>query len=218
MNCLRAPRCLARALALFPALLLAACATRPLVLDDPDWRRHEASVTALENWELTGRLNVKQHAQSDTVQLNWMQRQETFDLRLGSSLLGLGAVHVHGIPTRVTVEKAGEAPATLPGLDAVTQQYFGYDFPTAQLLYWVRGLPAPGLGGSSTFDANRMLATLRQVDASGLEWHLQFDRYLELDGGAGMVYLPGRIRAERAGLQLTFLVSAWQVPQTTDAP
>ncbi len=207
-----APRFLARALVLSASLLLAACATRPVALDDPDWRRHEDSVAALENWELSGRLNVRQNNESDTVQINWLQQQDFFDLRLGSSLLGLGAVRVQGNPMLVTVEKAGAETATLPSLDAVTREYFGYDFPTAQLLYWVRGLPAPGLRGSSTLDANRMLASLRQVDASGLEWNLEFERYLELEGGAGMVFLPGRIRVQREGLQLTFLIDDWQVP------
>lgn len=207
-----APRFLARALALSAALLLAACATQPLVLDDPDWIRHQNSVAALANWELSGRMVVRQNGKADSVNINWLQQEESFDLRLFGSL-GLGAVHVYGLPAQVTVEKAGEAAATLPGLGAVTQEYFGYEFPTAQLLYWVRGLPAPGLRGSNTFDANRMLATLRQVDADGRPWNLSFSNYMELDGGPGMVYLPGRIEVQHEGLELTFLVNGWEVPQ-----
>jgi outer membrane lipoprotein LolB len=212
MSRFRAPRFPTRALTLSFALLLTACATQPLVLDDPNWLRHQNSVAELQDWELSGRLVVRQNDKSDTVNINWMQQDATFDLRLFGSL-GLGAVHVYGLPARVTVEKAGEEPATLPGLGAVTQEYFGYDFPTEQLLYWIRGLPAPGLSGSNTFDANYMLATLRQVDASGLAWNLGFDRYMELEGSSGMIYLPGRITAQRAGLELIFLISAWEVPQ-----
>lgn len=192
--------------------MLAACATQPLVLDDPDWLLHQSSIDSLQNWELSGRLNVRQNDQSDTVNINWLQQDAAFDLRLNSSVLGLGAVHAFGLPTQVTVEKAGEEPVTLSGLGAVTQEYFGYDLPAEHLLYWVRGLPAPGLSGSNTFDANRMLATLRQVDETGLEWNLVFDRYLQLEGGSGMVYLPGRIVIQREGLQLRFLINTWQVP------
>jgi outer membrane lipoprotein LolB len=213
MICFPAPRFLTRALALSASLLLAACVTQPLVLDDPDWLRHQSAIASLRNWELSGRLNVRQNDQSDTVNINWLQKDAAFDLRLNSSVLGLGAVHAYGLPTQVTVEKAGEEPVTLPGLGAVTQEYFGYDLPAEHLLYWVRGLPAPGLSGSNTFDANYMLATLRQVDASGLAWNLGFDRYMELEGSSGMIYLPGRITAQRAGLELIFLISAWEVPQ-----
>lgn len=210
MNGLRALRCSARGAALAAALSLAACATQPLVIDDPDWRQHEQSVTALRDWELSGRLVVRQESGNDTVNINWRQVGSNFDLRLFGNL-GLGAVRVQGAPGSVTVEKAGEEPATLPGLEAVSQEYFGYEFPTAELLYWVRGLPAPARGGSNRLDMNGMLATLRQNDASGREWNLTFDRYLALEGAA-MTYLPGRIRAQRDGLELQFLISAWLVP------
>jgi outer membrane lipoprotein LolB len=233
-------------------LLLTACATQPLVIDDPDWLRHEASVAAVQDWELRGRLVVRQNGEADSVNINWMQQGDSFDLRLFGSL-GLGAVRVYGLPTRVTVERGNDAPATLPGLSAVTQEYFGYDFPTAELLYWIRGLPAPGLRGSNTFDANRMLATLQQVDANGGAWTLSFENYLPLEGAAvvtgegaaagntegaavvdsesaaaaepagtaasaqagsaGTIYLPGRIVAQRDGLELHFLVSGWKVPE-----
>jgi outer membrane lipoprotein LolB len=199
-----------RAVALAAALLLAACATQPLVIDDPDWQRHEASIAALKDWELRGRLVVRQDGGNDTVNINWRQQGESFDLRLFGGF-GLGAVSVAGAPGAVTVEQAGEEPVTLPSLAAVTREYFGYEFPTAELLYWVRGLPAPR-AGSNTLDDNRMLATLRQNDASGLEWNLSFDRYMELEGRPG-TYLPGRILAQREGLELRFLIDDWVSPE-----
>ncbi len=211
MNSPGAPRFTARALALSAILLLASCATQPLVLDDPDWLRHEQSVSALQSWALSGRLVVREDGNSDTVNINWQQQGAQFDLRLFGNL-GLGAVRLYGEPDRVTVEKSGEDEVTLPNLDAVTQEYFGYAFPTAELLYWVRGLPAPELSGSHTYDENRMLATLRQEDANGAVWNLTFDRYMELEGAAG-TYLPGRILAVREGLELRFLINNWVVPE-----
>lgn len=198
-----------RVAALSAALLLAACATQPLVINDPDWQRHEASVAALSDWELKGRLVVRENGNSDTVNINWRQQGESFDLRLFGGF-GLGAVRVSGTGDSVTVEEAGEAPVTLPNLAAVTQEYFGYEFPTAELLYWVRGLPAPR-AGRNTLDANGMLATLRQRDTSGLGWTLAFERYLALEGKPG-TYLPGRIVAQRDGLELRFLIDNWVVP------
>lgn len=213
MNSSGALRCFARAVALFSSLLLASCATQPLVIDDPDWLRHEASVMALDDWALSGRLIVRQESGNDSVNINWRQQDERFDLRLFGGF-GLGTVRIHGTDGAVTVEQAGEETVTLPGLEAVTQEYFGYAFPTAELLYWVRGLPAPARAGSNTLDDNRMLATLRQDDAAGLEWELSFDRYRELEGGTGTTYLPGRIIARREGLELQFQISRWEVPDT----
>jgi outer membrane lipoprotein LolB len=210
LNQRSARRLFARAAALSAALLLVACATQPLVIDDPDWQRHEASVALLNDWELEGRLVVRQAGESDTANINWRQQRDAFDLALFGNL-GFGAVRVVGAAGSVTVEEAGEAPVTFPSLGAVTQEYFGYEFPAADLLYWVRGLPAPR-PGSSTLDDNRMLATLTQDDTSGQQWSLTLDRYMEVDGAAG-IFLPGRILAQREGLELRFLVSSWAVAQ-----
>lgn len=204
-----ARRFVLRVVALSATLLLAACATQPLVISDPDWQRHEASIAALNAWELAGRLVVRQNGNSDTININWRQQGESFDLRLFGGF-GLGAVRVSGTDSAVTVEEGGEAPVTLPSLAAVTQEYFGYEFPTAELLYWVRGLPAPR-AGRNTLDENGMLATLRQKDTSGLDWSLGFERYIELEGKPG-TYLPGRIVAQRDGLELRFLIDNWAVP------
>lgn len=214
MNSRGAPRFIARAAALLLPLWLAACATQQaLVIDDPDWLRHEQSVSALQDWELQGRLTVRESGNTDTVNINWQQLGDSFDLRLFGSL-GLGAVRVHGTSRSVTVEKSGEETVTLPGLGAVTREYFGYEFPTAELLYWIRGLPAPRRAGTPTFDANGMLATLTQRDASGLAWELSFDRYRPLAGAAVETYLPGRIIARRDGLELRFQISKWALSQT----
>ncbi len=174
---------------------------------DPDWLRHQQSVLALSDWQLSGRLNVRQQNTSDTANINWQQQADNFEIRL-SGTLGLGAVQVHGSPDEVIVEKAGDETVVLPDLQALTQNYFGYDFPAAQLIYWVRGVPAPAGLISTTLDPNLMLGTLVQADSTGRRWELEYDRYRQVAD----VWLPGRIRVKSADLQLTFLVSDWLVP------
>lgn len=197
---------LARLPALVLVLLLASCASQFQAVD-PDWERHHQAVSALADWGLSGRLNVRQQEQSDTVQINWDQQGAGFDLLLSGSF-GLGAVQVSGTPTLITVARAGEDSVTLPSLEALTRDYFGYDFPAAQLQYWVRGIPAPGSPADTVLDENQLLGTLSQRDDSGQQWTLSYDRYQQ----NGAVTLPGRIRAESAGLRLTFLINHWQVP------
>lgn len=192
---------------LLAALLLCACASLPEAPANPDWERHRQQVGALADWTLSGRLNIRRLNQSDTVQINWNQQPRSFDLHLSGSF-GLGAVRVYGSRDAVTVEKAGAAAVTLPSLAALTQEYFGYEFPAALLQYWVRGIPAPDLPARTTLDANQLLGTLAQNDAQGRQWALSYDRYQP----SGNVFLPGRIRVQHEGLQLTFLISDWQLP------
>lgn len=189
--------------------LLAGCATRTDSgsIANPDFNAHRDMVLAQTDWQLGGRLNVRQQNQSDTVNLNWQQQSQDFDITLSSTVLGLGTTRISGNDNGLSVEKAGEVPVTLPNLQALTRDYLNFEFPAANLLYWVRGLPVPGAAATTAFDANNLLTVLTQSDSAGRRWQLNYDRYAAVDG----VALPGRIRLATGDLQLTFLVREWHL-------
>jgi outer membrane lipoprotein LolB len=195
-------------------MLLAACNTLPdqstSAVAPVSWPAHVAETAAIASWSLGGRLNIREGSRSDTVNLNWSQTGDSFDINI-SGTLGLGAVHLLGTPTLATLEKPGEAPRVLSSLDELTRDMLGYDFPADHLLWWVRGLPAPGMPSRPAWNEAGLLATLQQTDALGNAWTLAFDRY-DLNNSPP---LPGRIRLQQGTLQLTFLVSNWQIPGTT---
>jgi outer membrane lipoprotein LolB len=195
-------------------LLLVACTSLPdqtaTVIPPESWPDHLAAAAAIDVWSLGGRLNIRQGNQSDTVNLNWAQQQDSFDINI-SGALGLGAVHLQGTPALVTLAKAGEETLVLSSLDDLTRDMLGYDFPADHLLWWVRGLPAPGMPAQPAWNDAGLLATLQQTDASGKAWSLAFDRYDNKTSPA----LPGRISARQGTLQLTFLVSDWQLTGAT---
>ncbi len=191
------------------ALLLGGCATSTGVTGpgNAGFEAHRLAVLAFAAWQLEGRLNIRQQQQSDTVSIRWQQQGDNFDITLSSTMLGLGTTRVSGGTGEVLVEKAGVAPVALPDLQALTRDYLAFDFPAANLLYWVRGLPVPGMPATTTFDDNDLLATLDQQDSTGRSWQLTFDRHVPV---ADLV-MPGRIRLRSGDLQLTFLVGEWQL-------
>ncbi len=193
------------ALALAASLLLGACASNPL--QSPGWQAHRDSVTQITDWQLDGRLNIRQGRDSDTINLNWTQRGEQVSIRLSATLLGLGGVAINGDAGSVIVEKNGEEPRVLPGLDALGREYLDYDFPAAYLLWWVRGLPVPSLPASPVLDQNQLLHSLVQTDPTGQRWELGFENYEQV----GAVILPRRINLESQGVRLRFLISDWQL-------
>jgi outer membrane biogenesis lipoprotein LolB len=107
----------------------------------------------------------------------------------------------------VTVQKNGEEPRLLPGLDALSREYLDYDFPAAYLLWWVRGLPVPTLPAEAVLDQNQLLQQLVQTDGRGQRWDLAFENYERV----GPVILPRRISLESQGVRLRFLISDWQL-------
>jgi outer membrane lipoprotein LolB len=202
-------RLLRSILAVTASLWLISCTTPDINTGptDPDWLQHQESVLALADWELSGRLNVRQQNASDTVSINWQQQEQNFEIRF-SGTLGLGAVQVHGSPDEVVVEKAGTETVVLPDLQALTRNYLGYDFPATQLLFWVRGIPAPANIITTSLNSDLMLETLIQADATGRRWELEYDRYQQ----TADVWLPGRIRVNSEDIQLTFLINEWLLP------
>lgn len=194
-------------------LLLTACATSPL--DSPGWQAHRAAVAQLDHWQLDGRLNIRQGRESDTINLHWTQHGEQVSIRLSATLLGLGGVAIEGDSALVRVEKNGEEARLLPGLDALSREYLDYDFPAVYLLWWVRGLPVPGLPAEPVLDQNQLLHSLVQTDPAGQRWELGFENYERV----GPVILPRRINLQSQGVLLRFLVSDWQLPdQDAAAP
>lgn len=193
-------------------LALAACTSlQPVApIGNTDFQANEQALRAYPNWALTGRLNVKQSQKSDTVNLNWQQQQQRFEIRLWG-MIGLGATRVYGGDHGVTVEKAGEKPVQLPNLEALTKDYLNFEFPAAYLLYWVRALPVPGIAATTEFDVSSRLSSLSQRDNRGRLWQLTFERYVQVQD----VVLPGRIKLATGDLQLTFLIDQWQLNAAT---
>lgn len=189
-------------------LCLSACSTlQPTPpIGNTDFQANQQALLSQKNWALKGRLNIKQDRKSDTVAMNWLQQNQGFDITL-SGFAGIGSTRLYSSGNAVIVEKAGEKPVRLSSLAALSRNYLDFEFPAANLLYWVRGLPVPAIAATTAFDANSRLSTLVQQDNKGRDWILAYDRYVAI----GNVVLPGRVRLSMDDLQLTFLVDEWQL-------
>ena len=157
---------------------------------------------------MRGRLNIRSNTGSETININWQQTQTDYDINL-SGTLGLGAVRIIGGADGVIVEKAGEAPLRTMSLEAITTEMLGYAFPASELLYWIRGMPAPDREVRTERNTQGLTSTLSQQDANGQNWELQYDRYQEVES----VFLPGRIRLEQDLYRLTFIINSWEIPR-----
>ena len=172
---------------------------------------HFQLLAQMENWSLRGRLNIRSGESSDTININWQQAQDEFEINL-SGTLGLGAVRISGKPGRVVIEKAGEAPIIASTLQEISSDILGYAFPASSLLYWIKGIPAPGSKADISRNAEGFVATLSQLDRQGTRWELQYDRYQNINHHI----LPGRIRLEQSPYRLTFVVNSWGIIDDND--
>ncbi len=197
-----------RFIALTLGIVLSACASVTLPSSSTIIPQAE-TLMALKQWKLDGRLNIRHEGSSDIVALTWQQDDTQSSLRFSSSLLGLGAVIIQGNLEEAVIERAGEETVHFAGLEVLSSELLGYDFPVRHLLWWVRGLPSPNLETVKVSYANTgYITSLSQRNHADQQWQLTYSRFMELEND---FVLPSRLELESKDLQLTLLIHRWQV-------
>lgn len=183
---------------------LAGCATTPpeKVPDSPEraWQGHWMAVAAIANWEMSGRVAVRTEEDGGRVQLHWVQKGPAYELVLNGPF-GSGEVTMVGDEDGATIVGADDQGYHHPDAAFLLEAYTGYAIPVDALVYWVRGIPAPGFEHRRELDRHGRLARLEQGP-----WTVQYDEYREVDGE----YLPVRLRAEGPGMALRLAIHDWR--------
>ena len=184
------------------AALLAACASAPPALEGGDWNRQREYLTALQAWQLRGRVNVRYENESHTPRILWRQQDSHYNIRLWGSF-NAGNTLITGGPAGVSIETDGEVLSAATPEELILEQ-LGYELPVSRLEYWVRGLPAPVGGAELEFNSLGQLRALRQED-----WSVAYDDLRQY----GDLVLPGAIELfrNRDDVRLRFVGLRWTV-------
>ncbi|MHB0852189.1 lipoprotein insertase outer membrane protein LolB [Stutzerimonas nitrititolerans] len=168
-----------------------------------DWAMHKERVSEIDGWQISGKIGIRAPQESGSGTLFWLQRQEYFDIRL-SGPLGRGATRLTGRPDAVALEVAGQGRFEADSPEALVQSQLGWQLPVSNLLWWVRGLPAPDSRSRLSLDDQSRLAMLQQDG-----WDVEYLGYSEENGFA----LPERIKLSGRDLQITLVIKDWQPRQ-----
>lgn len=183
--------------ALLAGLLgLQGCRTVP-----PDTGVHLDAPTDLQQWTMDGRLGYRSDDDGGSASFHWVQASPEQGSIHFSGPLGFGSARIGWTPEQAWLEQGDErVEAAAPGL--LAWRLTGLILPIEGLLYWVRGMPAPGVPVQERETGeNGHLASLRQAG-----WQLRFDRYREVAGLA----LPHRIKASHDQQRFTLVIHSWQ--------
>ncbi|WP_417661420.1 lipoprotein insertase outer membrane protein LolB [Pseudomonas sp.] len=167
------------------------------------WQAHKEQLTALDAWQISGKIGIRAPKDSGSATLFWLQRQDYFDIRL-SGPLGGGAARLTGRPGEVLLEVANKGRYKAESPEALLQEQLRMNLPVSHLLWWVRGLPAPDTKSNVTLDTDSRLSHLSQDG-----WQVEYLSYVEQNG----YWLPERIKLHGQDLQVTIVVKDWQPRQ-----
>jgi outer membrane lipoprotein LolB len=171
--------------------------------DPAQWRAHKQQITQLDGWQINGKIGIRAPQDSGSATLFWLQRQDYYDIRL-SGPLGGGAARLTGRPGDILLEVSNRGRYRAESPEDLLREQLRLNLPVSNLLWWIRGLPAPDSRSRITLDAESHLAQLEQDG-----WKVDYQRYTEQNGYA----LPERIKLYGQNLEVTLVIKDWQPRQ-----
>ena len=200
-------RALAPGLLLLAVALLAACATMPPTVTEGDnarFRLRQAELSALDSWQVTGRIAFKIADEGGTGAMTWAQagRDMAFSFR---GPLGAGAFNLDGSPPDLLLQTGNGDVQRLEDPETELRARFGWSAPFASLRYWMLGLPDPDNAAVTAVDEAGLL---RKLDQAG--WAVSYERY-----GAGAPMLPRKLTLLRDEVRIRVIIDRWHLDDTT---
>lgn len=196
---------LKRTLILLIALLLSACATIPADDIVPNkkltWSERQKELTTIKKWQVTGAIGLTTPKKAYSASINWQQAGLAYNMRLFGPL-GAGQIKLIGTPNKVTMSTADNKHYSSSNAQTLLLQRTGWHLPVENLIYWIKGIPVPGVDASKTFDAFNRLTDMKQDG-----WHIQFKRYTSSNG----VNLPNKIFLSNRSFKVKLVIKRWRV-------
>ncbi len=187
-------------------LLLAGCAGPAVVpVESPErtWAERATALSAIDTWELRGRVSVAEGDVAWHLKLFWQQSADGFRMDLAGPF-GAGAVKLSGNRDGVLLRDANGHRWRADSADQLLWQHTGIFMPVGGLRYWIRGLPTPEQDTRDmALDAAGRLARLRQNG-----WTITFREYRPVDG----LDLPRNLLVRRGDIEVRVVVDRWLLP------
>lgn len=211
-----------RLLAVILLLVLSACRGVPERADsDATWlSERQAFFSEHPYWKASGRMAIKDGQKGISVNFDWINNGDSFELRLRTSG---GRWVMQAKPGYAELEgtRIGLLQAASP--EPLAEQALGWSVPISYLQNWMRALPAPpGARLKYASDGSVLEINHEQwkigyqtydtvsVDSSGIE-SLNDGGTNTQNTGLNSVLLPTRLDATKAQYAIKVLISDWQL-------
>ena len=164
------------------------------------WARRWDALTAVDNWNLSGRAAVRTASEGGSVHLDWHQRDEDYRAEFRSPF-GTLLLSVSSRGGNVRVRSLKKKETTGGDADVLIDQHFGWRLPVRQLPAWLLGIP----GEAEDFELDGR-GRLKQLAHEG--WKLDYISYT-----SSVPTMPQEILIQGADTRVRLLLSDWRLPR-----
>ena len=156
----------------------------------------------MDTWNLKGRIAVRTRDESGSGSLHWAQRRDEYDLRVIAPFSG-GVYELSGTSGNVSLLTPDKNLLQAGDAETLLQQAAGWRFPVSEMVFWIRGLPAPSLRVDQLLlDEENRVSELSQGG-----WSIRYKRYT----GVGGVSMPARLDLENGEVSVRLSVREWNL-------
>lgn len=203
----------ARVAAAAVAVLLAACATRPVQppapVDEALARDNDLQRGAITDWRLAGRVAVSAGGQGGSGRIEWLQQGERYTISL-SAPVTRQSWRLSGDASGARLEGVEGGPREGADAERLLLAATGWRIPVGAMVAWVRGIAATDGGAALaqvSYGAGNVPSTLEQVG-----WRIDYRDWHPAT--ASQPALPRRIEAMEVmggDARLRLLVDEWRI-------
>jgi outer membrane lipoprotein LolB len=169
---------------------------------DVKWDDRVQNLSAIKSWNLKAAIALHTSKEADSGSLQWHQELDHYSFLLMGPL-GSSSILLTGSPDQVELITPQGKKFYAKSAEILLEQQTGWRLPVSELAFWIRGLPAPGVGAKKQFDSFHRLTVLEQAG-----WRIQFLRYTTVNH----VDLPTKIFLNYPSLSVRLVVTQWQIP------
>ena len=156
----------------------------------------------LDTWDLKGRIAVRTGDEAGSGSLYWTQRGNEYDLRVVAPFSG-GVYELSGTAGTVSLRAPDNSLLQAGDAESLLQQAAGWRFPVSELVFWIRGLPAPSLQVDQLLlDGENRVSELSQGG-----WSIRYKKYT----GVGGISMPARLDLENGEVSVRLSVREWNL-------
>lgn len=187
-----------RLLFLLAVAALAGCAGKTVPLKPLS--EQEAAVSAIETWQLDGRIALKRGNEGFSAGLDWQQAASEFRVEL-TGPLGETRARLTGNTVQVMLELPDQPALASTDVESLLRDHFGWQLPVDKLRWWIRGLAGP----ETIVRARDSTGRIKELSSDG--WQVNYLAWQEVDG----LWLPKRLEATHPDLSLKLALYGWQL-------
>lgn len=168
------------------------------------WSERSKQLNSIKEWSLEGSFSIQYAKNTNIASYQWQQRQDAYKISI-SSPLNLAHFDLYGNHKQVTLQESTYKFYTAKNPEKLLQQQIGWSLPISNLVFWIRGIPAPHSAYKLKLDQYRHLLSLKQQG-----WIIRYLDFTTL----GDIDLPNKITLENPQFKIKITIKNWQITST----